>query len=422
MKASNIDRVKVLIDGLLNESDLNKRRYYPDKLAKIGNWISTTPLVQVLLDQSEPTLLRIECAESLGKQGNPQAIRPLSKVLHDESSELRRTTIWSLGQIGTSKTLDIVFSLKNDPSEKVVRWVAKSLGRIRNPKCLESLESLFVEYQSNANYKLINEILRAVTTQIKQFNPNISKFWVELSYKILGDPYPIITKKSALELLICCFDHGKLPNKVFIEKYYHTLEPDNILVPGIITALGYCNSTHILRRIKGSTRALFALGIADDIEFLRSILVSEQANDPAILAATLKGLLQTDSKLNPLPYLSHDDLNVRLIAIEMSAKFGLSISILNEGILRGKGVNAIISYYKYYGDEALTEVEKIILNGSKAERQSSVTLLTSNEFLFTFHSYHKISKILEVVSVSDPIWHIRRDARIGLWKISRINK
>lgn len=55
------------------------QKYLPDKFAKLGDWRSTPYLGELLTNKEETDIIRIECAESLGKQGDFNAIKYLKK-------------------------------------------------------------------------------------------------------------------------------------------------------------------------------------------------------------------------------------------------------------------------------------------------------------------------------------------------------
>ena len=56
-----------LLYNLKNEKNLDVKKYLPDKFAKLGDWRSTPYLGELLINKEETDIIRIECAESLGK-------------------------------------------------------------------------------------------------------------------------------------------------------------------------------------------------------------------------------------------------------------------------------------------------------------------------------------------------------------------
>ncbi len=406
-----------LIDQLYNEKDINIRRYVPDKLAKLGDWSSTKHLAKVMLDTKERIILRNECAESLGKQGDPEAIEFLIQILEDPNDELRRTGIWSLGQIGISETLAHVVKLRNDPSIQVRKYVAKSLGRIRHQNVIKELISFFKEIYPEDDMILI-DVIRSVTVQINNCTNAEVKFWLDKSYRILESSSSQKLKHAVSILLNAIFRSGIHPDGDFLIKFLESLNNSEVLIrTQVIRGLGYAKQIQYLRKMTGSVQAKIALGIAEDCDYLVDLL--HDTSKIEMMEGILKGLVLCNGKFDHYQYICHPDLNVTLTALEYHAKNLLPVSTIIKAYENELGKNKILSIMKYYGNKPVIFriLEHEVFDGDKSSRQSALSAITSGEFISGLKDSDKLVNILQKIADQDPIWHIRRDAKIGITNI-----
>jgi HEAT repeat protein len=410
---------ETLIHKLYHEEDLDIRRYIPDKLAKIGKWEFFEALSEVLLDPLSPPIIQIECAEALGKIGNPKGLDALKRAFNTPNAELKRTIVWSVGQIGGMDAFHFINSVTNDTQPQVQQWIIKSLGRI---DCLESallLKQLFCEINYD-HPKLKTEILRSLTNHYARLTELEIDFWIEYSLEILKKGYPLFLKQAAIYLLLEFYEHGVSVDIDFFEEYYSALSSEEVhLSTPILRALGFGKSIEFLRKALPAVPAIIGLGIAQDVEFLEAFLVDKGNFNDATTAATLQGLAYTTSTINIDAFLSHQNLEIRLAAIAIHCKRGRQITILNSAISEKKGINSLLLNYKYYGFEGLDKLEQYIITGNKAQRQTSIRAIGSAEFLSNNSLHQKLKNILTVVKTQDTVWHIRRDARFLLQVINK---
>lgn len=414
----NIDK---LLDRLYNEPDLDKRRYIPDKLAKLGDWQSTKPLGELIIDQNQPTIMRNEAVESLGKQGDPDAVQYLKQVLDDPDDEIRRTAVWSLGQVGTPNTLEIIFNMKNDPNDQVRRWVAKSAGRVRNDAVILYLQDYVKEIDFVEDHQILADIIRAVSSQINRAELTQLNFWTELCYEILTDQnIQRYVKQAAILLLLSGFERGIEPKIDLILKMLHQIpKSDPLLRPGLILALGHGKEIEVLKNLEDH-KALEAIGIAGDFHYLQKLLkepVIEDKKVVAILTGFEYGGFIPD---NLEKFISSDNLTIQLKGLKLHAMSNRSITPLLAQYEAQKGKYTLIDLFKYYGKQALEIYETSAFSEDKVERQNTVYALNSPEMLENPQNHDRIKQILEKVDKNDRIWHIRRDARIGIEKINKL--
>ncbi len=211
-----------LIQELYTEPDFNKRKYIPDKLAKMGDWVAVPHLGRVLTDPTEPVALRNECAESIGKLGDIRGLKFLGETVFAKDKELRRTSIWSVGQIGAEAGIDILAKCQNDEYEMSRRWVAKSLGRINSKMAVSILKefyskTLLRDGEMGTEIRVINDTLRAVTNQVKQLSSKDHEFWIEEGSKLLSKTERRVTILTILQLFTAITSQNPKVNKQVLE-------------------------------------------------------------------------------------------------------------------------------------------------------------------------------------------------------------
>ena len=409
--------LQTLLDQLFNEPDIDKRRYIPDKLAKLGDWGSTHALGQLITDNQQPDIIRNEGVESLGKQGDPDAVPYLVEVLSDEDDDIRRTAVWSLGQIGTPTALEPIFSMIQDPSVEVRRWVAKSAGRIRDNRVIAKLKD-YILYLNHDEERVLADIIRAVTSQITRVEPEEYEFWIRQCYLILQNNYPNYVKQAAI-LLLNEFYKREIPVDIeALDSLFSEIREDDPLVrPNIIIAMGYAKNIEFLKNLNHKN-AIIARGIAGDINFVDTILDKSEVTEEIIAA------LEAYTYLSVMPNLekwyNHENLSVQTQALQLHALHHLPIKRLLNAYEDNRGKFKVIELLRYYSDEALIILEKIALDDEKVARQNSVYSLISDEMIKNVEDKNKLLSILEHVTKQERIWHIRRDARIGIERIRKI--
>lgn len=414
-------KLETLLGSLYNEPDLDKRRYIPDKLAKLGDWQSTQPLGELILDYSQPLIMRNEAVESLGKQGDPRAVAYLSQVLDDDDADLRRTAVWSLGQIGTPETLDLIFSMKSDDSPAVRRWVAKSAGRVRNSEVINQLLDYAEEIEFVEEQAVLADILRALTDQINYATQLELDKIEDLAYHILDIEVHNYVKQAAMLLLLVIYPLDRVPRLDILLPILESLPlNDPLLRPVLIKGLGYADDTSILTTLK-DPMALTALGIAGKLEVLKQKLDAQDTENTELIAILEGFAYQKYIPSNIKTYLNSDDLTVKLLALKLLALNKQGREQVDRQFKLGAGKNAILEMYQYYGPVALERYTKTAFDQDKVIRQTTVSVLISDQLLQNPVSQPQIRSILTRVNQSDPIWHIRRDARLGLLSLDQIS-
>ena len=111
-------RIKSTMMGFLTSSNFMLRLI---TVQLIGNFGQNTD-VQYLINQlnDEKTVVQIEVVRSLGKLGDPQAVRPLiDLLLKSDSSTLRYTIIGTLDLLGDQDTVSVIRTFASDPDAHV---------------------------------------------------------------------------------------------------------------------------------------------------------------------------------------------------------------------------------------------------------------------------------------------------------------
>jgi len=402
-----------LLHDLFNEVNLEKRRYIPDKLAKLGDWQSTKPLGEIITSQDQPLIMRNEAVESLGKQGDPAAIPYLINVLDDADEDIRRTAVWSLGQIGTAEAVDPVFSMTSDPSVEVRRWVAKSAGRIRADAVLDKLEH-YLQSIDLTEDRVVADILRAVTSQIQRLKNSQQSFWTRQCYEILNSTTALYVKQAAILLLNQIYAQGVTPESDQLRSVFETLpENDPLVRPHIFTGLAYAGDVEFLRLYLDQPIAITSLGIAGADQLLYEQL---QTQNNELLSACLEGFSYLETYPDLSPYYDHENSNVRAQALQLHALHHLPIQRLHTAFTAGDSKYKILELYRFYGSQAISVLKETALHDEKVARQYAVYSLISDECISTADT-SQVAAILQEVAHHDMIWHIRRDARIGLERL-----
>lgn len=398
-----------LIHGLLHESDFNLRKYYPDKLAKLGNWNSTKHLATIMNSENEPISLRIECSESLGKQGDPNAIEYLAMAIQDEDVELRRTSLWSLGQIGTENTLGLVMQLVTDSESMIQKWVVKSLGRIRSPMVLKHLDSL-VENHYEQYYPHLYLIIKAVLDQIDYADNTTLQKWLNRTYVFYQNSKKKLVQKSCLILQHEIFGRGILADGDFIiDQLDLTDDKDNLLRPYLIRNLAYSELSTKLPKFPLNEDVIVALSICGNSVFLQEILKNHSQYDYTIISWVLENL---NTAYDCSEFLKSSDDDVRFATLNYYSRFGLEQDLLRQAIHTGKRINYLIYLLHYSPVEMMDLILHFGIEGSKPERQSVIKVITNINYKKYDSIIPDILKLLSQISLEDRIWHIRRDARI----------
>jgi len=403
------------IDSLLlqlyNEPDIEIRRYIPDKLAKIGDWRSTKPLGELILQLEQPEILRNEAVESLGKQGDPDAVKYLIQILADPNDEIRRTAVWSLGQIATFPCIQPIFSMKSDPNFMVKKWVIKSLARILHPSVPKLLDELFQHYYDN--FELITEIYRANTRLLNFMTIELREILIKKAQTdIVNSQSKILTQAIGI-FLNSSYELGYQPSDQFISHYSNIIDPkDTLVFPQYLLTLGYAKQVKRLKNNYPHKYAILGLGITGEFDFLTEKL--NDTEDKKTISAILETLAIWKKCIPIDSYMNDSDLDIQLQALHISLKCKNNFDDLQRWYKVGRGLNFVIQLMKYYPEQSIQILEKEVKSGIKSARQVALYTLTSETFISNRYLHPKLIEIFNFVAKHDKIWHIRRDARFSL--------
>lgn len=407
--------VNKLIDQLFNEESLEVRRYIPDKLAKMGDWRSTEPLGKVLTDPSQPLILRNECAESLGKQGDPRALQFLEVGLGSEDAELRRTCIWSIGQIGIPEGVELLRKMFSDPDLMCQRWIAKSLGRIAHPKSAKALLEYynFLSLSDEFSPRVFDDIIRAAV----DLTGFLSKDkWVDICLRTLETTDRMITLQAILNLLnsmeSCPFGPEFILNR--LDKFWHPLTKN-----GIGRLCYSCHYVSILEKLwlDYSDPEILVFLVAERYPQEKDrFLAMCKTLDLAL--AVGRGLLLGNhldlDYLDAMDEISSESLDFLQIRYELLVRLRKDISIINEMLQYPQLVTKAIRLLEYFGEssETVPILQDYGLNGEKKHVQAVVS--TIGKIFKNGIVTKPLLEVLESILENERVWHIRRDARLLL--------
>ncbi len=408
-----------LIDQLFHEPDFEKRRYIPDKLAKIGDWKSTEALGKVLIDLSEPVLLRNECAESLGKQGDPKALDYLAQVISSEDAELRRTCIWSIGQIGLPEGIPLLKSRFGDPDVMCQRWIAKSFGRIW---CQESANALLEFYNHLVQSEMLDErVLDDVLRAAGDLSPFASKKdWEPIAISVLQSSDRPISHQASLKLLnaleSCPF--GNNLGETIIPKLWHPLTKE-----GFCVLSRRCGFVDILESLWNSFKDLEVLSHLVAVEFPKAQdRFLQMCTDLPTCLAVGKGLLfanHLDTRfLSILDAFHSESLNYLQLRYEFQIRLKGDFSLVKEMFADRRLITSAIRLLEYFGDldEGVHYLSWYAIHGEKKHVQAVVS--TIGRIFSKGIVSSQLKKILQSILENERVWHIRRDARFLLRRYS----
>ena len=407
-----------LLYNLKNEKNLDVKKYLPDKFAKLGDWRSTPYLGELLINKEETDILRIECAESLGKQGDFNAIKYLKKVLNDPNPEIRRTTIWSLGQINDINNVNYIFELSTDEDLMVRRWVAKSLGRLKSDLSLNKLNS-YLKSNFHDDDKLVADIIRSLNHLHHLIPKSKSHHYLELSYSILESNKSKFVKQAASILLFNILSMGNEPNaKMLLSLIEQCPLNDPLIRPNLIKSMGFSNEVEKIHNFKDPIKYQ-AIGISHNIDLLIQSLSNN--SDPNEILNILKGFEYARHYFNYDNFINHSDLNIHNQALKLYALNRSPIEIIIDSFNENYGKYNALEILKYYGDRALKIYEQSSFSTDKMARQISVKAMTSLIMYENTKNKSHLISMLNKISKNDVIWHIRRDARNGIEYFNSLN-
>ena len=400
-----------LIGKLYHEENNDIRRYIPDKLAKLGDWRSTEHLGKILLDETESDALRGECAESLGKQGDPRAIPYLINASNTKVDELRRTIIWSFGQIGEPEVVEILLKFKTDPNLMVRRWVAKSLGRVRGYNVHKDLIDYYLQTQTD-DLHVRAEIIRAVIDQFDSCEPDNKRFWGKQAILNLKQETQVHIIQSSVIVLELVVEGIKIDLFEDIKSIYE-IKKDNVVVrPYLLKILGYYNAVDLIMERQISDEVIYALTCAKFYEFHVKVITNPSQYSDQVVEAALK-TIPINQIQNANQYLDHKNLGIRIAALLYNAKSGIGFENLDYELKSSHKLSyGIFEVFPFYPKETIDIIIQGMRSQDKVMRQTAFRTIIDPHFQELFGE--KVHREIEYMAKHDKIWHIRRDARIYL--------
>lgn len=397
-----------LLESLYNDP-LEISRYIPDSFAKYGMLEAIPHLGTCLKDTRNPIILRIECAESLGKLGSEDGLEFLSSMLEDPNEELRRTIAWSIGKIGGKYALPYLQYMVRDRSELVIRWAAKGLQGYSQSQMNDTLTYLFSTFHLYHDDNIRVEILRLAKLNLK-YSEVI--FWINLAFKLRQNDNLNVSMAS-LELLATKEGISFLENRIDdLKTEFELLSVNSPLNPHYAHLLYKLNCSDFLKSILSwqemDKAKSILLELHNEVDFLLSQLGGGENRDLIVLQALGKNKTLTFNLINIEKYLTHNNFDIQLAALRLHVLMGGSFRLIELYYKKKKALGTILSLMGGY-KEALPILMKEAQYGDKTSRQSAIETL-----LLHFKDDSSAFEILKKIALYDRVWHIRRTIRNSL--------
>ncbi len=384
---------------LLYSEDTKIRRYVPDKFGKMGDHIPLKALGNVLRNRSDVEIVRIECAEAIGKIGS--GIDFLIGYYDDPVDEVRRTVLWSLGQLGEIECLDEIEKYFEDEYWMCQKWIPKSLGRIDHPPSNEILQRFSTRVRDD---RILTEIFRCLVAWSYSYP---LKYWREYTEEVMRrDDMDFVLKQAVLRFIAHILPIQPWPEAVTfakeVFKHRSAVEqkeaiPVLAFEPNILLDL-YNRSTN--REVR--TVLAYHMGKANIIP---------ETEDSGELISVVKGLFDSDDPpLDVVRELLQDipqgnEKKILLLKLELMKGISLakvfeyySLPLYRSTVLRSLPMSKH-DYYEFLRTESLTGTKKI--------RQICVEVLRE----MVEQGRKEYCPLIREIAQRDKVWHIRRDAR-----------
>lgn len=138
--------------SLLEQPDQRAKLAALARLEESRAWSPKT--LEPLLADPNP-LIRLRCAEVIGRVGNPRGIPLLARLLDDEDNGVVETAVFALGLIGGSEATEpISRCIKGKPRNIRIRAI-EALGRTGDPNAAEFLEPLRSNFHAAVRAKAL---------------------------------------------------------------------------------------------------------------------------------------------------------------------------------------------------------------------------------------------------------------------------
>ncbi len=384
---------------LLYSENTEIRRYVPDKFGKMGDHTSLKALGNILRNRNEVEIVRIECAEAIGKIGS--GIDFLIGYCDDPVDEVRRTVLWSLGQLGEVECLDEIKKYFEDEYWMCQKWIPKSLGRIDHPLSNELLQRFSTKVRDD---RILTEVFRCLVAWTYSYP---LKYWKEYTKKVIRrDDIDFVLKQATLRFIAHILPMQPWPEAVTFAKevfeHRSAVEqkeaiPVLAFEPNILLDL-YDRSTD------SDVRTVLAYHMG------KATIIPE-TEDPTELISVVKGLFDSDDP--PLDV-------IRELLQNIPQGNEKKILLLKLELMRGISLAKIFEYYSLplYRSTVLRYLPKIeydyyeflrneSLTGTKKIRQICVEVLGK----IVKQGKKKYCPLIREIAQRDKVWHIRRDAR-----------
>ncbi|MCK4256732.1 HEAT repeat domain-containing protein [candidate division WOR-3 bacterium] len=141
---------------------------------------STPYLLKVFQDESEPEILRRECATAIGFIKDTTATSVLIENLDNPSTPFRITVINALGQIANKRSIPHLIKLLNDNNKDIQMVSARALGLIGDKSALDVLMKKIQE-ENPTNDRYVNSVkANAISALVSIGGDDVEDFLIEI--------------------------------------------------------------------------------------------------------------------------------------------------------------------------------------------------------------------------------------------------
>jgi HEAT repeat protein len=191
--------------------------------------------------------LRQAAAETLGKLGDPRAVKPLIAALKDENAEVRQAAAEALGEIGDPHAVEPLIAVLKDENAEVRQAAAEALGEIGDSHVVEPLIASLGDKDINvrrAATDALVEIGQSVQPLISALGDELSAVCEAVARALgeIGDP-------RAVQPLIGALGQSSFVHRAAFGKHR---DPDAIVRRAAAEALGKIGDPRAVQPLIGA--------------------------------------------------------------------------------------------------------------------------------------------------------------------------
>ena len=127
----------------LGDDDLRVRAKAIDSCGDLRATAATPVLIQQLFMRDTPEPVKRRILASLGKIGDPGAVKPIMELLdQDLDPATRGTAIYALGDLGSSESLELLDTISTEEKDRTLRRLARQAAtKVRHSQTVRANEA-----------------------------------------------------------------------------------------------------------------------------------------------------------------------------------------------------------------------------------------------------------------------------------------